>query len=95
MNNTALNSGMGTTRWVKFTVERIPIPQISPAEQRPFIRLVDRILEAKACPVPRHGAANPKADTTEQEAEIDRLVYQLYGLTTEEIAVVEGSKQQR
>ena len=81
MHNTALNSGMGTTRWVKFTVERLPIPKLNAAEQRPFINLVDKILKAKA--------ANPKADTTEQEAAIDRLVYGLYGLTTEEIATVE------
>lgn len=52
------------------------------AEQRPFIRLVDRILTAKA--------ADPKADTTKQEAEIDKLVYALYGLTAEEIAAVEN-----
>ena len=79
MHNTALNSGMGTTRWVMFTVERLPIPQISPTEQRPSIRLVDSILTAKAA-----------ADTTKQEAEIDQLVYKLYGLTTEEIQIVEN-----
>ena len=83
MENTALNSGMGVVRWIKFTVERIPIPKISIPEQQPFIKLLDRILQAKA--------ANPSADTSALEAEIDRLVYQLYGLTTEEIAVVEGS----
>ena len=61
-----------------------PSPKISPAEQRPFIKLVDRILTAKA--------ADPKADTTEQEAEIDREVYELYHLTSEEIAIVEKQK---
>lgn len=30
MHNTALNSGMGTTRWVVFTVKRLPIPPKSP-----------------------------------------------------------------
>jgi len=44
--------------------------------------------------------ANPQADTPEKhwragtsalEAEIDRLVYELYGLTEEEIAIVEES----
>ena len=30
------------------------------------------------------------ADTSDHEAEIDQLVYALYGLTKEEIAVVEG-----
>lgn len=34
--------------------------------------------------------AEPQADTSALEAEIDRLVYQLNGLTEEEIAVVEG-----
>ena len=36
--------------------------------------------------------ADPQADTTELEREIDRMVYQLYGLTDEEIAIVEGQK---
>ncbi|MFA4836704.1 MAG: hypothetical protein WC749_11625 [Dehalococcoidia bacterium] len=34
--------------------------------------------------------ANPQADTSALEREIDQLVYQLYGLTEEEIGVVEG-----
>ncbi len=73
-------------------IERLPIPKLSPTEQRPFIRLVDRILEAKARPTPRHGATNPKTDTSEQEAKIDRLVYELYQLTPEEIAIIEKQK---
>ena len=32
------------------------------------------------------------ADTSANEGEIDRLVYRLYGLTEEEIAVVEGKR---
>ncbi|MYF36065.1 MAG: hypothetical protein F4226_04530 [Synechococcus sp. SB0678_bin_12] len=83
MGTTALNSGMGVTRWIKHTVEQIPIPKISDAQQKPFIELIDHILQAKA--------PNPSADTSTLEAEIDHLVYQLYGLTSEEIAVVEGS----
>ena len=82
MKNTALTSGMGVTRWFRVFVEAIPIPNIPAAEQRPFIRLVDHILSAKT--------ADPKADTAEQEAEIDRLVYGLYGLTPKEVAAVEG-----
>jgi hypothetical protein len=31
---------------------------------------------------------NPSADTTALEAEIDEMVYQLYGLTEEEIEIV-------
>jgi hypothetical protein len=33
---------------------------------------------------------NPEADISELEAEIDRLVYELYGLSDEEIGIVEG-----
>lgn len=33
---------------------------------------------------------NPHADTSELEKEIDRLVYQLYELTEDEIKIVEG-----
>ena len=65
-------------------IERLPIPKITAAKQRPFIRLLDRILKAKA--------ADPSADTAEQEAEIDRLVYALYGLTEEEVRAVEGRR---
>ena len=83
MKNTALTSGMGVTRWKAFTVEAIPIPKISAESQRPFVELVDKILEAKD--------AGPAADTSELEAEIDQLVYDLYGLTEEEIAAVERS----
>ena len=45
--------------------------------------IFDRILAAKK--------ANPLADTTAEEREIDRLVYDLYGLTEDEIAIVEGT----
>ena len=82
MRNTAVTSGMGVTRWFSISVETIPIPKILAAEQRPFIRLVDSILSAKA--------DDPAMDTGKQEAEIDRLVYALYGLTEEEISTVEG-----
>ena len=73
---------MGVTYWIRSSVETIPIPQVSAAKQHPFIQLVDRILTAKV--------ADPDADTTEQEREIDRLVYALYGLTEEEITAVEN-----
>ena len=53
------------------------------AKQRPLVRLVERILEAKA--------ADPDADTSELEAQIDRLVYDLYGLTEAETTAVERS----
>ena len=59
-------------------IEPAPIPKIPTAEQRPFIHLVDQILEAKA--------TDPDADTSELEESIDWLVYDLYDLTDEENA---------
>lgn len=63
--------------------KKLPIPNIIFEQQVPIIKLVNQILEAKH--------TNLSTDTSALEAEIDRLVYQLYGLTTEEIAAVEGS----
>ena len=63
-------------------VIQLPVPFSSPEQQKPIIDLVDEILAAKK--------ANPQADTSNEEAEIDRLVYALYGLSDDEINVVEG-----
>ena len=60
----------------------IPIPTVTAEQQKPIIDLVDKILAAKK--------ANSQADTSKEEAEIDRLVYALYGLTEEEIKAIEG-----
>jgi hypothetical protein len=76
-------SGMGTLRWINTYVQNIPIPNLSKELQEPFIDLVSQILTAKK--------ANPQADTTALEAEIDELVYELYGLTEGEIKIVEES----
>ena len=50
------------------------------ASRHPFIRLLDKIRDFREI--------DPFVDTREQEAEIDQLVYRLYGLTAEEIAAV-------
>ena len=82
MSHVGVSTGMGLTQWQKVTVERIPIPLIPADKQRPFIKLVDSILEAKS--------NDPDLDTSKQEAKIDVLVYALYGLTAEQVAAVEG-----
>ncbi len=64
-------------------LSEIPIKVISSQEQKPFIALVDRILSAKQ--------RDAEADTSALEHEIDVLVYQLYGLTPEEIQIVESA----
>jgi len=85
MTANSQTSGMGTKRWINDIVKTFPLALIMPPMQSIVIRIksiVDQILTAKK--------ENSKADTTALEREIDQLVYQLYGLTEEEIAVVEG-----
>ena len=69
-----------------YEVDELPlIPSATPAEQEALSSLVDLILAAKE--------KDSNADTSAFEAEIDQLVYQLYGLTGEEIAIVEGRNE--
>ena len=82
MRYIAPTSGMGLWQWGKAYVEKLHIPKISEEKQRPFIELAEKISAAKQ--------ENLTADTTANEKEIDRLVYQLYGLTEEEIKTVES-----
>ena len=63
-------------------IDPLPLKICSREQQKPIIDLVDKILATKK--------ADFTADTTGLEAEIDRLVYELYGLSDEEIKVVEG-----
>ena len=62
---------------------RLPIPMGDMLILQPVITLVDRILSTKKL--------NPQADTSALEAEIDHLVYDLYGLTEDEIKIIEES----
>jgi len=61
---------------------KLPIYKATNEEQIEIISKVQSIIELKAIP----------ADTTSLESEIDQLVYELYGLTEEEIRIVEGEK---
>lgn len=73
----------GYLRWKKQYVEQIPIPPATPSQEAEIEALVTRILALKR--------ADAQADTSAEEQEVDRLVYGLYGLTEEEVGVVEGS----
>jgi hypothetical protein len=64
----------------KSTIEQLPF-KFDKAMHQPIISLVEQILSAKS--------SNPQADTSALEAEIDKLVYELYGLTKEEIKIIE------
>lgn len=64
-------------------LENIPIPEINSKNKNledKIINLVDRIIEGKKSGI----------DMRELEEEVDRLVYKLYGLTEEEINIIEN-----
>ena len=67
--------------------KELPIPDVAPDQQIPIIEFVDQILDAKR--------ADSDADTSDHENEIDKLVYKLYNLTEDEIAIVEGASESR
>lgn len=69
-------------------LSEIPIKKISEDEQKPFIEVVDKILELTRT---EDYLENLKKQTQvkEYEKQIDQLVYKLYGLTAEEIKIVE------
>ncbi|WP_300435440.1 Eco57I restriction-modification methylase domain-containing protein [Christiangramia sp.] len=70
--------------WYSFEskyIKYIPIPDISNTLKNKINSSVEEILRLQK--------ETPKADTSSLEAEIDQLVYELYGLKEEEIEIVE------
>lgn len=64
----------------KIYLEQLPIPPATEEQQAEITLLVQQILAAPDAP-----------EVPQLEAEIDRLVYALYGLTDEEISLVESA----
>ncbi len=64
-------------------INQLPIPDFDQKISSKIVSYVEQILTAKK--------ENPQTDTSKLEAEIDQLVYELYGLNEEEIAIVEGN----
>ena len=68
-----------TFRYKKAFLVQLPIKQVSKTQQKPFEELVDKIQTYKLA----------DKETTDLEARIDQMVYELYGLTDEEINIIE------
>ena len=75
--------GSGASRGFSIFIKQICVPNIEPTQKTLITNLVNEILAAKA--------ADPDADITDLKNEIDKLVYELYNLTEDEIAIVEGN----
>jgi len=83
IRQTAASKQGGFYEFKPMYVSVLPIPTVPTEKQKPVERLVERVLAAKQ--------KNPAADTSALEREIDQQVYALYGLTPEEIKIVEDS----
>ncbi|CAA6811720.1 MAG: putative type IIS restriction/modification enzyme [uncultured Campylobacterales bacterium] len=98
-------TGNGIYEYFENGVGKIPIPKVSQEEQKPFIQLVDTILESKET-IKKYNkhidTLNPvekieikeeieKLETKIQNStnEIDTMVYKLYNLNDDEIRIVE------
>jgi len=80
--------GNRAVRYFSQYVEQIPVPVADSKKQKPLIDLVDQIL---AITKDDDYLENPakQAKVREYERQIDQLVYELYGLTEDEIKIVE------
>lgn len=66
-------------------LEQFPIALTD--DETPFIDLADKIITCKV--------QNPKTDTSELEAQIDKIVYQLYDLSEKEIKIIQGHSEEK
>jgi hypothetical protein len=71
----------GYIEWIPTNVAKLPIPDVPSAQRAAIKSLARRLLET--------GRRGPRV--SEWEAELNRLVYDIYGLTDAEIALIENS----
>lgn len=85
---TATSLSGNAFRYFTHFVEQLPIPKISESEQKPFVNLVDKILAITKDEDYLENTAK-QANVREYERQIDQMVYSLYGITEDEIKVIE------
>ncbi|MBI2831525.1 MAG: Eco57I restriction-modification methylase domain-containing protein [Chloroflexi bacterium] len=79
------------TNFTKAMINNMPMPQMTKKEQELLINLTDDILSITTS-ASYFEDKEKQAKVKEFEHQIDQMVYKLYALTDEEIAIVEGSK---
>lgn len=80
----------------KFSDKKTLFPKIKktqlnliPIKRKPLVSEKDKLLELVKV-ILHKKKENPEVDTSKLEQHIDQMIYQLYGLTEEEIKIVEG-----
>jgi hypothetical protein len=91
LNMVAQTSGMGVPRWINEHVKKFPVPEVGKARQDSVAEVVEKILSVTKDADYFENEAK-QARVKELEHQIDRMVYELYGLTPDEIEVVESKK---
>jgi len=79
----------GSLKYPISFLKNLPIKKISLKGQKPFIDMIDKILAITKDDDYLDNSAK-QAQAREYEKQIDQKVYDLYGLTEEEIRIVEG-----
>jgi hypothetical protein len=69
----------------------LPIKKIPKPLQKPFVEIVDKILALTKSDDYQTNKSK-QAEVKKLESQIDQMVYNLYGLTAEEIAIIEDKK---
>jgi type I restriction-modification system DNA methylase subunit len=89
--NTAQVLSESTTRGFSIYIEQLPIPPITPQNQHLADQIVQKVQEILSLTQSSdfETCQEKQQKVKELEREIDQLVYKLYGLTEEEIRVVE------
>jgi len=84
-------SAIRTMDFDDYYVGKIPIPKLNRDQQQAIISVIEKILSSTMAE--DYTISESKQNKVrEYERQIDQMVYELYGLTPEEIAVVEGKK---
>lgn len=81
------SSGMGTSQWRKHAVENIPVPDFSVVSKpllNKLVGLVDKRLTLKI--------SNDKTEAHDLDRQIDKVVYEIYFLSPEDIELIESEQ---
>ncbi len=74
----APSTGMGLTVWLKYIVEELPVPKVSQNDQQDCEKIFEQI----------YSEQNSDTEVSNCEAQIDKYVYRLFGLTAPEISLI-------
>jgi hypothetical protein len=73
----------GYLRFIKQYLEKIPFPNADESKKNQLVKLVSQIVELRT--------NDPHSDIFKIDRKIDQIVYELYGLSEEEIGIVEDA----